>query len=216
MARKIVLILSAFVLPSFLFIALESGAASAVSNGVNQPGQVTCSPAHGVWTGTIRFVPPLMNGGTANKEKFVINATLGNSASPCVTTAGTVALGTIKGLLKFHIPGSANNCATIFSGAALPAPVGVNSRFQIIWSTPPGSNPTNWKQLPPFVVTGSAGLNDITISGGKVTGSYSPYPPANATLSDTNWPGASGAVATGCASTGGLASLTLSTSAGTW
>ncbi len=214
MARKALLLLAASVLPSLMLITIDSGAAHAVSNPVVQPGNVTCNTAGGVWSGKIRFVPPLKNGGGANNEKMIITATLGNTASPCVTTAGTVALGKIKGKLKFHIPGTANNCATIFGGAALPAPV--VGKFKITWTTPAGSAPTTWTQPGPFAVTGALALNDITITGGAVAGSYMPIAAPTATLSDANWPGAVGAVATGCAAAGGLAALTLSTSSGTW
>ncbi len=213
MARKTILILAS-VLPSLLLVAAGSSVAQAARNPV-LPGTVACSPVGGVWTGTIRFVPPLINGGVANNEKMIIKAKLGNTTSPCVTTAGFVALGTIKGKLKFHIPGAANNCATIFSGLALPAPA-LASKFKIKWTTPAGSTPTTWTQPGPFVVTGALALNNITITGGAVAGSFTPFALQSATLSDATWPGAAGAVATGCAAPGGLAALTLSTSSGTW
>jgi hypothetical protein len=166
-----------------------------------------------VWNGTISFTPPLFNGGGASTEVMIVKAALGNTASPCVGTTGIAALGSIAGKLTFSIAGSANNCATIFSGVALPAPVG---KFKMTWTTPAGSNPTKWTQPSAFSVTGSAALSSITVKNGTVAGSFTPFANPKATLSDANWPGATGAVATGCASTGGLANLTLSTSTGKW
>ncbi|MGO9341007.1 MAG: hypothetical protein ACLP6E_00610 [Acidimicrobiales bacterium] len=213
MARKTILILGATALSSLFMVAAESGVANAVSNPTNIPGHVTCSPAGGVWSGVITFAPPLMNGGTASTETLTVKATLGNTGSSCVTTAGIVALGTIKGTLTFSIPGTANNCATIFSGVTLPAPA-AGSKFKMTWTTPAGFNPTNWtNNTPAFKVTGAASLADIVVKKGAVAGSFTPLAAPKATLSDANWPGA---VATGCASSTGLGSLTLSTSSGKW
>jgi hypothetical protein len=155
-----------------------------------------------------------MNGGTATTETMVVTASLGNTASPCVTTSGTIALGTITGQMTFNISGGANNCATIFSGIPLPAPS--PGKFKMTWTTPTGGNPTKWIQPGPFSVKGAATLAQIKITGGTVTGSFTPFGAPKAVLSDTNWPGASGAVATGCSSSAGLASLTLGTSKGKW
>jgi hypothetical protein len=216
MARKIVLILAATALPSLLIVAAESGVANAASNPTNLPGNVTCSPAGGVWSGAITFTPPLLNGGTSSTEVFTVQATLGNSASFCVAPSVTVpVLGTIVGKLKFSIPGNANNCATIFSGVTLPAPA-AGSKFKMTWTTPAGSNPTKWTQPTAFKVTGAANSSGIAIKHGTVAGSFTPFAAPKATLSDATWPGLAGAVATGCASAGGLASLTLSTSSGKW
>src|SRR5580658_3663181 len=112
MARKIAVALAATVLSSVILVAAGSGVAHAASFGVNQPGKVTCSPAHGVWNGTISFTPPLFNGGSASTEVVVVKAALGNTASPCVATTGIAVLGSIAGKLTFTIPGTANNCAT--------------------------------------------------------------------------------------------------------
>jgi hypothetical protein len=208
------LILAATALASLVGVTAASSVAQAVSNPVNFPGTVTCSPSDGVWSGAITFSPPLMTGGTANTEIFTVKATLGNTASPCITTAGSVALGTIAGKLKFSIPGSANNCATIFSGVTLPGPTG--GRFKITWTSPTGGNPTKWTNAPHFKVTGAASLADIVVKAGTVGGSFTPFGAPKATLSDATWPGAGGAVSTGCASSTGLGSLTLSTSSGKW
>ncbi len=135
----------------------------------------------------------------------------GIPASPCITTSGTVEAGKITGALKFVLP-NANACATVFSGSPLPPPVGTISNFHLTWGNPPGA-PTNWKHPPPFSVTGAAAMTNISVTGGKVTGSFSPYPTPNATLSDAGWPTT---IATACASTAGLSSLTLGTSGGTW
>lgn len=214
--RKIVLTLAATSLPALMLVAVQSGAAQAVSNPTNLPGTVTCSPSGGVWSGTVTFAPPLMTGGNANTETLVVTAILGNTASPCVTNTGIVVLGKIKGKLVFNIPGTANNCATVFSGVTLPTPAAGN--FKMTWTTPAGSTPTKWAQPSgfPFKVKGAVGLNNISIKGGKVAGSFTPFAAPKAVLSDANWPGAAGAVSTGCASVGGLSSLTLSTSAGKW
>jgi hypothetical protein len=155
-----------------------------------------------------------MNGGNANSETMIIKAALGNTASPCVTTAGTVALGSIAGSLTFNIAGSANNCATVFSGAALPTPA--PGKVKMTWTTPAGGNPTKWTQLPGFVVKGAANGANIVVKGAKVMGSFTPFGLPKATLSDANWPGVAGAVATGCSTAGGLANLTLTTSTGKW
>jgi hypothetical protein len=215
MARKLVLILSATALLSLFSVTVESAIAQAASNPIVLPGKVTCTPASGVWNGAVSFIPPLMNGGTANTEELVVQAALGNTASPCVATTGIAVLGTIAGTLTFNIAGTANNCATIFSGIALPAPTPA-SKFKMTWTTPAGSAPTKWAQPTTFSVTGAANSSGIAIKHGTVAGSFSPLAGPKATLSDANWPGLAGAVATGCASAGGLASLTLSTSTGKW
>lgn len=215
MVRKLIVIVSASALLSLLSVAAGTAVAQADSNPTVLHGKVTCTPSDGVWNGAVRFVPPLMNGGTANTEELVVQAALGNSASPCITTAGIVVLGTIAGTLTFNIPGTANNCATIFSGIALPGPTAA-SKFKMTWTTPAGSTPTKWTQPSAFSVTGAANSSGIAIKHGMVTGSFAPLPGPKATLSDANWPGVAGAVATGCAATGGLASLTLSTSTGKW
>jgi hypothetical protein len=173
------------------------------------PGVVTCNPSQGVWTGTIRFSPPLINGGTSTTEKMVVSATLGNSASPCVTTAGIAVDGAIKGTLIFNGAG-ANKCSKVFNGLSrVPT---TTSKFKLTWTVPPGA-PTPWKQPPAFSVVGAPSMTSMSVTGGKVTGSFSPYATPNATLSDSSW---SSAVPLGCASSSGLGSLTLGTSAGTW
>lgn len=214
MARKVVLVLSTLALLSVFLVTVQVEGALAVTNPTNFPGTVKCSPAGGVWNGVIRFSPALKNGGTSSNETFTVKAGLGNSASPCITTAGFVALGAITGSLKFHIVGSANNCATIFSGIALPAPTA--GSLKMTWSSPSGGNPTNWTMSPAFKVTGALSEANIVVKKAKVTGSFTPFANPKASLSDANWPGSSGAVATGCASATGLSSLTLSTSIGKW
>jgi hypothetical protein len=208
MKRIFVSAVAILALPALLIGTLGSGAAQA---SPVLPGTVTCNAASGVWTGTIRFKPALRNGGTAPKETMQIAAGLGNSASPCITTSGTVEAGKITGKLKFALP-AANDCATVFSGSALPPPVGGASKFKLTWGNPPGA-PTNWKHPPPFSVTGAAGMTNISVTGGKVTGSFSPYLTPNASFSDTGWPTT---IAAACASSSGLSSLTLGTSGGTW
>src|ERR1700691_4302664 len=111
MRRKISLTLAAVALPSLLLLTVGAGVAQAArSNPVVQPGSVTCANN---WTGVIKFAPPLKTSGTATSEVFTIKATLGNTAAPCATTAGTVELGKIAGKLKFVVPtpGGANSCA---------------------------------------------------------------------------------------------------------
>jgi hypothetical protein len=129
MARRLALFPSASALSSALSVTIAPSAAHAVSFGTNIPGKVTCSPAGGVWNGTITFTPPLFNGKTANTETLVVKALLGNTESSCIANTGIVAFGSIKGKLTFSIPGSANNCATIFSGVTLPAPTGVQDNL---------------------------------------------------------------------------------------
>lgn len=214
MRQRLVVLCASATMASFGLLNVASGPAGALVNGVNIPGTVTCTPTHGVWNGVITFSPPLMNGGTANSETMVVKAALGNTASPCVTSAGTIALGSIAGKMTFGIAGSANNCATIFSGSLLPAPS--PGKFKLTWTAPAGANPTKWTQPSPFQVTGAATFAHINVTHGSVAGSFSPLGVPKVQLSATNWPGATGAVATGCASTGGLASLTLGTSKGKW
>jgi hypothetical protein len=214
MARKMAVLVATATLSVSILLVAGIGTAGAVWNPPPLPGTVTCNPSGGVWSGVITFAPPLKNGGAASSEVFKIKATLGNTASACVTTAGFVALGKIKGVIKYTDPGTANNCATMFSGAALPSPV-LPSKLKMKWTSPVGA-PTKWTQLPHFVITGAANNSDITITGGAVAGSFTPFAGPTATLSDSTWPGVAGAVATGCASAGGLAALTLGTSSGSW
>jgi hypothetical protein len=216
MYRRILPVLAAAVLPTVFLVTVGSGAAEAVTNPVTLLGTVTCSTAGGVWNGMVTFSPPLKNGGTANNEEMIVKATLGNTGSSCVTSGGFFAIGVIGGQLRFHIPGTANNCATIFSGSALPTPTNTTAappRFKIKWTVPSGSAPTKWKQPANFVVTGAAAMTSITINGGTASGSFTPYVGPTATLSDSTW---AAAAAAGCSSAGGLANLTLSTSTGSW
>ncbi len=199
---------------SFGLLNLASGPAGALLDGTNIPGTVTCTPTHGVWNGVVTFSPPLMNGGTANSETMTVKAALGNTASPCVTSAGVIALGSIHGKMTFSIPGSANNCAAIFSGSLLPA--ASPGKFKLTWTAPAGANPTKWTQPSAFQVTGAASFAHINVTHGSVTGSFNALAVPKVQLSATNWPGATGAVATGCASSTGLATLTLGTSKGKW
>ena len=158
-----------------------------------------------------------MNGGTSSTEIFTVQATLGNYGQFCVAPSVTVpVLGTIVGKLKFSIPGNANNCATIFSGVTLPAPAAA-LQVQDDLDHACGLQPDQLDEQPTaFKVTGAANLSGIAIKRGTVAGSFTPFAAPKATLSDANWPGLAGAVATGCASATGLASLTLSTSSGKW
>src|ERR1700722_1363616 len=173
------------------------------------PGVVSCTPSQGPWSGAINFSPPLLNSGTATSETMVVKATLGNSASPCVTTSGIAVNGAIKGTMTFT-GAKANRCSKVFNGLSR-VPTST-AKFKLTWTTPPGA-PTVWKQPPDFSVVGAVGMSSLTVTGGKVTGSFSPYATPNAALSDANWPAA---VPTGCASTAGLSTLTLGTSNGTW
>jgi hypothetical protein len=208
LSRKTIAAVAALAMPLLLVVGAQPGPAQAAPNPV-LPGSVTCTAAQGTWSGSIRFFPALRNGGIATTERFAVAATLGNSASPCVTSPGTPQLGKIVGALKFTGP-AANACATVFSGTArVPT---VLSRFKLTWVTPPGTA-TVWKQLPAFSVVGAPTMTNITITGGVVNGSFSPFPGPNATLADAGWPATA---ATACSSTGGLAALTLGTSAGTW
>ncbi|HXQ43713.1 MAG TPA: hypothetical protein VN816_03665 [Acidimicrobiales bacterium] len=211
MARKVLFILTSLALPSLLLVTVESGIAQAARTNPVLLGGVTCNAANGVWRGKVVFAPPLKNGGTANVEKIKVAAKLGSTTSPCLTFAGTPEIGAIVGKLIINDAGTANNCATIFSGAALPAPV-APSKFKLHWLAPAGT-PTTWQPPGPFVVVGAAAMNNITINGATVTGSFSPYAAPTATLSDANW---AAAVPAGCASAAGLRVLTLSTSSGTW
>lgn len=188
--------------------AVEAGAAGTPFLPV-LPGNVTCNQSLGPWSGAIQFSPALFSNGTATTEKMTVKATLGNSASPCVTTAGIAVTGTIKGTMTFT-GAKANRCSKVFSGLSR-VPTST-SKFKLTWTTPPGA-PTVWKQPPAFSVVGAVGMTSLTVTGGKVTGSFSPYATPNATLSDSNW---AAVIPTGCASTAGLSNLTLGTSAGTW
>ncbi len=188
--------------------AMEAGAAGTPFLPV-LPGVVTCNQSLGVWSGTIRFSPPLFSNGTATTEKMIVKGTLGNSASPCVTTAGIAVTGSISGNMTFT-GAKANRCSKVFNGLSR-VPIST-SKFKLTWTVPPGA-PTVWKQPPAFSVVGAVAMTSLTITGGKVTGSFSPYATPNTTLSDSAW---AGAVPLGCGSTAGLSSLTLGTSSGTW
>jgi hypothetical protein len=212
MSRRIVLVTVAAVLPVLLLVTVDTGVAGA--NPVF-PGTVTCNAGSGVWSGAVTFSPALLNGGTATGEVVKVVAKLGNTASPCLTSstppAGSKVLGLIKGVAKFTGPG-ANNCATVFSGSSN---VPVAAKFLMKWLTPPGA-PTRWRQPPAFSFVGAAGLASLTVTGGKVTGSFAPYPTPTAVLSAPTWPGASGLVTTGCTSSTGLHTLPLNSSSATW
>ena len=216
MARKVLFVLAAAALPSVLMVTVESGVARAgVIFPVIQPGSVTCANN---WTGTITFTPPLRTGGNALSEVFTVKATLGNTAAPCATTAGTAELGTIRGKLKFVIPapGGANNCAIVFGGGSrVPVPA---SRLRLTWLAP--GAPSVWRQLPAFSVVGTLGApSTLAITGGKVIGSFAspPPPPPTASLSGALAAWAAAAITGPCGTAAGLGSLPLSApSTGTW
>ena len=216
MSRKIFLVLAAAALPSLLLMTVDSGVAQAArSNPVIQPGSVTCANS---WTGVIKFAPPLQTSGTAVSEVFTIKATLGNTAAPCATTAGTVELGKLAGKLKFVVPtpGGANSCAIVFGGGSrVPVPA---SKLKLKWLAP--GAPSVWKKLPLFSVVGTLGSpSTLAISGGKVVGSFAspPPPPPTASLSGAAASWSAAAITTACATSSGLASLPLSApSTGTW
>ncbi len=203
-----VMVATAGVVVLALTPVVEAGAAPTPFPPV-LPGMVTCNQSLGQWSGAINFSPPLFSNGTATSETMTVKATLGNSASPCVTTAGIAVNGAIKGTMTFT-GAKANRCSKVFNGLSR-VPTST-SKFKLTWTTPPGA-PTVWKQPPAFSVVGAVGMTSLTVTGGKVTGSFSPYATPNATLSDASW---ATAVPTGCASTAGLSTLTLGTSAGTW
>ncbi len=209
MGKRALFVIATLVVLSPLFVAIESGPAGAVT----LPGTVKCSSAGGVWNGTIRFTPPLFNGGSATVEKMVVSATLGSTASPCIPSVASVGpvIGAITGGLGFSMTG-ANNCATIFSGSALPAPV-TGSKFKMTWTTPSGATATTWKQPSNFSFVGAAAMSKITITNGTVAGSFAPFANPNAVLKDVGWPTT---IASACASTSGLSSLTLGMSKGKW
>jgi hypothetical protein len=205
--RRRILAAAGGVLALTLIPSVEGGAA--VKFQPVLPGIVTCNQSQGVWSGSINFAPPIRNGGTATTETMTVKATLGNTASPCVTTAGIAVNGAIKGKLIFTGAG-ANKCSKVFNGLSR-VPTSA-SKFKLTWTTPPGA-PTPWKQPPAFSVVGAPSMTSLNVTGGKVTGSFSPYATPNASLSDSSW---AGAVPLGCGSSAGLASLPLGTSAGTW
>jgi hypothetical protein len=212
MGRKLALGVTAAALPLLLLFTVGSGVAAA--NPVF-PGSVTCNAGSGVWSGSVTFTPPLMNTGAATHEVIKVVAKLGNTTSPCLTSstppAGSKVIGLIKGKAKFTMT-AANNCATIFSGSSN---VPVAAAFAMKWLSPPGA-PTHWIHTPPFSFVGAANYASLTVTGGHVTGSFAPNGNPIAVLSAPGWPNSTGAVAVGCASTGGLHSLPLSTSSGTW
>ncbi|HXQ60941.1 MAG TPA: hypothetical protein VN796_01335 [Acidimicrobiales bacterium] len=208
MTRKIRSIGVLVAVPLVLLVATGSGAGAARTSPV-LPGTVACR----TWSGVIKFSPHLKTTGVSPTETFTITATLGTTASPCVTSLGMPQLGKIKGKLKFSSTGGANRCSTVFSGGALtPTPP---SKFKLTWTSPPGS-PTHWTQPGPFAVTGAVAMNTITVTGGAVAGSFSPFATPNATLAGPAPWGVAGVTAA-CGSTNGLASLPLGVgSSGSW
>lgn len=203
--------LTALVLSPFLFLVTASGVAQANPF----PGTVTCSPAHGVWNGRVTFNPPLKFGGTANTETINVSATLGTALNPCLTTMVPPPRSMVRGKLAMHlidisVPGAANDCATIFSGLAL-TPLSRHAAVIAHWTHPHGPKTKETRMS----VTGTAApvFTSITVSGGVLAGSFTPFATPSATLQDANW---NAVVPAGCASAGGLHSLTLSTSTGTW
>ena len=176
--QRTILAAAGGVLALTLIPAVEAGAAIPFQPIL--PGTVTCNQSQGAWAGSIRFTPPIRNGGTATTETMIVKASLGNSASPCVTTAGIAVDGAIKGKLVFTGSG-ANKCSKVFNGLSrVPT---TTSKFKLTWAVPPGA-PTPWKQPTAFSVVGAPGMTSLTVTGGTVTGSFSPYATPNATLSD--------------------------------
>lgn len=159
--------------------AIEAGAAPTPFAPV-LTGVATCTPSQGPWSGSIRFNPPLFNNGTATTETMIVKATLGNSASPCVTTSGIAVAGAIKGTMTFN-GAKANRCSKVFNGLSR-VPLST-SKFKLTWTTPPGA-PTIWKPPAAFSVVGAPGMTSLTVTGGAVTGSFAPYATPNATISD--------------------------------
>jgi hypothetical protein len=211
MAKKIASLFGAVAISSLLMVAAQAGLASAAVNPIVLPGYVTCTPAHGAWSGVITFQPPLMNGGNAGAETMVVKATLGNTANQCVASTGIAVIGAISGILAYNIAG-ANNCATVFSGTAI-TPLASSSKLTMTWSSPAGSAPTKWQQPGNFKLKGAVAMTKLALKGGGLTGSFNTYPSPSSVFSDTGWPAT---ISTGCASSTGLSSLTLSGSKGAW
>lgn len=213
MARRLVSLVVAALLPLVALVTVESGTAGAQPP---LPGIVSCKSI----TGTITFTPSLRNGGTSPFEVFTIHATLGSTTNPCMTNVGITERGSLVGYLVFVTPPPthANACATYFS--APPPPVkALVGYFSLHWVTPPGAS-TTWYGfgLNPLSVLFAPGLVSATISGGLLSGSFTGPPPPVPMLtigSGTLWPGA---ILAGCASSTGLSSLPISSppSFGIW
>jgi hypothetical protein len=207
MTRKLLFVLATAALPSLLLFTVDSSVAQAArTNPRIHSGTITCDATNGGWIGTVKFLPPLSDSGTSNTEVLKIDATLGSAANPCVTSsAPSGVFGKIAGKLTLHQP-AANNCATIFGGTPLtPVPT---SDFKVVWHNPHGETP--WT-LPGFSISGTQ-TSGITITGGRVSGSFTPYSSPTATIFDTNWP-----TTVPGACTTSLASLSIgATSSGSW
>jgi hypothetical protein len=212
MAKKVTSLFGAVAISSLLLVASQAGLASAsVVNPIILPGFVKCIPAHGVWNGLISFQPPLMNGGTATTETIVVKATLGNTGNLCAASTGIAVVGAISGILAYNIAG-ANNCATLFSGIAI-TPLAAASKLTMTWSVPAGSAATKWMQPGNFKLKGPVAMNKLNLTGGGLAGSFHTYPTPASVFTDAGWPAT---ILAGCASAGGLGSLTLSGSKGAW
>ncbi len=213
MIRKVLVVLAVTALPLLLLVTVKPGVASA---NTLLPGSVTCNPSGGAWSGgsaVVTFSPPLLSGGVASHETVTVGGSFSvkfGPSSPCGASALSppTVLGALQGKLKFHTV-DANSCSTIFSGNPLTPTT--PSKFTMKWFDPNGV-PTVWKKPSTMSVTGAANMTDMTITGGKLTGSFASYPTPNVTLSDTSWTPAN----IGAACSGGLSSLTLGTSSGAW
>ncbi len=97
-------------------VALQPGMAAAVKTPVTLSGSITCS-----MTGTLKFSPALVNGGTA-ADTVSVKATLGSCAGLGASSGGvTLSGGRLLATAGSTVP---NSCGGVLDGSSLPAMTG--------------------------------------------------------------------------------------------
>lgn len=197
----------AVVLVGVVGVVVAPSAASAAQANPNVvgAGHTTCT---GAWTGTLRFSPPLINGGVATSVEVSITAV----AKPCSGGAPTPSYGKIIGKGIFH-GAAANSCAHI----PLAPPGGTHTATFVPYfyegiSWVPAAITSTAIHFPSFqvITTTPAAPVKFKATGSTTAGSSYPDPSVTQTLSTTKTYATIKSAGVGdCGSTSGVSSLTL-------
>ncbi|HXQ61732.1 MAG TPA: hypothetical protein VN796_05315 [Acidimicrobiales bacterium] len=198
MIRRAVLVMGAVVVS---LLVIPVGVASARLLVRSDPVATGVTNCGGAWTGTLKFTPPLINGGTSTSEEISLKAT----AKPCAGGTPPPVKGKING--KGVIFGTgANNCATVFAGGTFS--FSTAQFVEVIKWNPTSISPS--RASFPSVTEGNvvdAPYVNFFFNVGVIAGSYSPFATTQSittvkTLATITGPA-------DCGSTGGVASLAI-------
>ncbi|HMD47397.1 MAG TPA: hypothetical protein VKG43_14620 [Acidimicrobiales bacterium] len=150
MIRRILLVASACAIP-LAGLAVTSSVASGSSIDVTHD-TIACS----TFTGSLKFSPPLVSGGSASSDTITVKGALSNC------TDGSSLLTGATGKLGGTLTGTSNNCLSLLGSQA------VTGSLTIKWKTTPKSTPTSSVDTPNSttgVTAGADGNSAFVIPG---------------------------------------------------